>query len=170
MRPALAALLLACPLAVAAAATPAPQADPVSLFEGRSTGRGELTLLFGDARPFRVESHGRQQADGSFRLDQVVNFEGEAPRKRHWIIRPTGEQQFTFTLSDAAGPGTAVVEGKRLTLRYPVNRAGVRMEQVLEPLPDGQSIANTGTVRWLGIPIGHLRETITRDTPIDPAR
>lgn len=152
------ALLLAGPGAAAA-----PRADPAALFEGRTTGRGQLTPLFGRERPFRVRSKGRRQADGSFRLDQVVTFEGEAPRTRHWIIRPAGEGRYVFRLSDAAGPGTAVVDGARLTLRYPLTRGGVRMRQVLEPAPDGRTIANTGTVHWLGIPIGRLRETITRE-------
>lgn len=159
MRPSYIALLLVGPLAMAG---PPPRATPASLFDGHSSGRGELTLLFGHTRPFRVQSEGRRQADGSFRLDQVVTFEGEAPRARHWIIRPAGEGRFVFSLSDAAGPGTAVVEGARLTLRYPLARGGVRMQQVLEPAPDGRSIANTGTIRWLGIPIGRLSETITR--------
>jgi hypothetical protein len=160
MRRVIAVLLLACPLAVAA--PPTVRADPASLFDGRSTGHGELTLLFGRARPFRVESEGRRQSDGSFRLDQVVSFEGETPRARHWIIRPAGEGRFVFSLSDAAGPGTAVVDGSRLTLRYPLTRGGVRMRQVLEVSPDGRSIANTGSIRWWGIPIGRLTETIVR--------
>lgn len=176
MRHALAVLLLLCPPAVTAAPAPVPRADPAALFEGRSSGEGRLELLFGRDRSFRVESRGRRQADGSFRLDQVVAFEGEAPRMRHWIIRPAGAGRFVFTLSDAAGPGTAVVDGSRLTLRYPLARGGVRMRQVLELAPDGRSIANTGSIRWWGIPIGRLTETIvrradaaTRRTPGTPA-
>lgn len=160
MRFLIAMLLLICPLAVAAPTTN--RADPASMFDGRSTGHGQLALLFGRDRSFRVESEGRRQADGSFRLDQTVFFEGEAPRTRRWIIRPVGEGRFVFDLSDAAGPGTAVAQGSRLTLRYPLTRGGVRMRQVVDVSPDGRSIANTGRIRWLGIPIGRLSETIVR--------
>lgn len=163
MRHALVLLLLASPFA--AAAPPAARADPAALFEGLSTGQGQLRLGLGKPRPFRVQSEGRRQADGSFRLDQTVFFDGEAARTRHWEIRRVGEGRFVFSLSDAAGPGTAVVDGSRLTLRYPLTRSGLRMRQVLEVSADGRSIANIGSIRWLGIPVGRLTETIVRQAP-----
>lgn len=167
MRIAAAALLFAC-LSLPAAPS-VPRANPVVLFEGRSNGVGELRILRGRARPFRVESHGRHQPDGTFRLDQRVQFAGEPVRERHWILRRAPAGRYTFSLSDAAGSGTAAVEGDRLTLRYPLGR-GLSMRQVLEPAADGRRIANTGTVRWLGIPVGRLTETITRDASADHAR
>ena len=147
------------------AAPPAAPADPVALFEGRSTGSGQLKLMLGSPKPFRVESEGRRQADGAFRLEQRIDFEGEPSRTRFWIIRPALAGRYTFTLSDAAGPGTAEVEGTRFVLRYPLGR-GLSMHQVLEPSPRGDAIANTGTVRWLGIPVGRLTETIVRGAAV----
>lgn len=151
------------------AAPPVPVADPMVLFEGRSTGSGELRILRGRVRPFRVESEGRLQPDGTFRLDQRVHFEGEPVRQRHWILRRTAAGRYAFSLSDAAGAGTATVDGGRLMLRYPLGR-GLSMRQVLEPAADGRRIANTGTVRWLGLPVGRLTETITREASSGPAR
>lgn len=155
-------ILFALWVAPAAAQTGTVQAEPSVIFAGHSTGQGELQMLFARPRRFHVESEGQQQADGSFRLDQRVSFEGEAPRTRHWIIRAKGDGSFVFTLSDAAGPGTAVVEGRRLRLRYPVNRGGVTIRQVLDTAADGRSITNRGSIRWLGIPIGRLSEKIVR--------
>jgi hypothetical protein len=152
----MAALLAASSMARAA---PPTAVDPASLFEGRSEGRGTLTLGFGRPRPYTVENRGHRDADGTFRLDQVVRFEGEAPQPRHWVIRNDGEGRYTFTLSDAAGPGIATTDGRSLRLRY-APRHGLRMHQMLSRNADG-TIANAGTVRMLGIPVGHLSETIT---------
>lgn len=157
-------LLLASPSAFAA-----PPADPAALFAGHSTGEGRLKLLFQRARPFRVESHGHWQADRVFRLDQTITFEGDAPTTRFWLLHATAPGRYAFTLSDAAGPGTADAADGVLRLRYRVNRAGVHIAQVLVPAADGRTIANTGTVRWLGLPIGHLDETIRRVPEASPA-
>lgn len=148
------------------AAPPAPVADPVLLFSGRSTGVGELRILRGRPRPFRVESLGRHQPDGSFRLDQRLRFEDGPVRERHWILRQTAPGRYVFSLSDAAGMGTAEAHRGRLTLRYPLGR-GLSIRQVLVPTADGHRIANTGTIRWLGLPVGRLTETITREAPVD---
>jgi len=140
------------------AAPPAHAADPASLFEGRSEGRGTLRLGLGHARAYRVDNIGHREADGSFRLDQIVHFDGEPPQPRHWRIVPAGDGRYTFTLSDAAGPGVALADDARLRLRY-APRHGLRMHQVLERRSDG-AISNVGTIRLLGLPIGRLRETI----------
>jgi hypothetical protein len=39
------------------------------------------------------------------------------------------------------------------------------MNQELELLPDGKTIDNVGTITLLGIPVGHLHETIARRGP-----
>lgn len=133
---------------------------PERVFAGTSSGRGMLKLAWGQPRPFAVRSVGRMRADGVFRLDQDVTFEGKPLRSRHWLMRHDAAGRYAITLSDAAGPVTARIDGARLILRYPLERGGLVMHQVLDLLPDGR-IANRGTVRFWGIPIGHLRETIT---------
>ena len=157
MRTLLLLVLLAAP--AVRAAPPTADVDPAALFGGRSEGRGVLTFALGAPRRYRVDNVGHREPDGSFRLDQVVHFEGEPAQDRHWILRPDGAGRYVFTLSDAAGPGVAVVDDARLRLRY-APRHGLRMHQVLSRNADG-SIANTGTVRLLGLPIAHLVETIT---------
>ena len=50
---------------------------PHNGFSGHSEGNGKLRLFFGKQRLFHVESHGYDQADSTFRLDQTVTFEGQ---------------------------------------------------------------------------------------------
>jgi hypothetical protein len=132
------------------------------VFAGRSEGRGSLRLLAGKERAFRVESFGAMQSDGSFRLNQDVSFEGKPVQSRHWIMRQR-DGQSSVSLSDAAGPVTVRTEGRRLLLRYRLNRGGLVMHQRLELAADEKSVSNRGTIRFLGIPVGRLRETIQLD-------
>jgi hypothetical protein len=127
-------------------------------FGGASEGDGTLTLLFGKPRPYHVESYGHVLADGTFRLDQTVVFQGKPPTHRHWILSTVKPGEYTGTLSDAAGKVTGHTEGPRLTLRYRV-KGPLVMHQALEMKPDG-TIDNVGIVTLLGIPVGHLQETI----------
>lgn len=134
---------------------------PRNGFSGHSEGEGKLRLFFGKQRPFRVKSHGYEQADGTFRLDQTVTFEGQPSQKRFWILKTNGQNHFTGTLSDAAGTVTGSTNGSRLRLKYRV-KGPLIMHQTLELMPDGKTIDNVGKITLLGITIGHLHETITR--------
>ncbi len=134
---------------------------PQNGFSGHSEGNGKLRLFFGKRRPFHVESHGYDQADGTFRLDQTVTFEGQPSKERTWILKPIGQNHFTGTLSDAAGGVTGFTNGSRLQLKYRV-KGPLIMHQTLELLPDGKTIDNVGKITLLGITVGHLHETIKR--------
>lgn len=153
---------LAAGLALASMTLCAQDFVPREAFAGRSEGRGTLRVLLGDERPFRVESAGAEQPDGSFVLDQKEFFDGKPPQVRRWVIRDAGTGNYTFTLSDASGPGVAKAVGNRLELDYPLKRVGLTMHQVLELSADGRTIANDGRICLWGIPVGHLRETIRR--------
>lgn len=149
----------------------APPADvtftPQVGFGGISEGTGTLKLLFGAKRPYRVENYGHRLADGTFRLDQTVVFEGKAPKRRHWILSTVQPARYTGTLSDAAGPVTGHTEGRRLLLKYRLAGPLV-MHQSLEIMPDG-TIDNVGKITVLGIPIGHLQETIVSKGDATPS-
>lgn len=148
----------------ASQASPPADADPLAMFVGASQGRGTLKLGFGPARAYTVDNRGTRDADGTVRLAQVVHMPGVADHPRDWVIRPAGGGRYTFTLSDAVGPGVAVVDGARITLRF-APRHGVRLTQVLERSPDGATLSNHGRITVLGLPIGHLDETISRTSP-----
>lgn len=136
---------------------------PQSGFGGDSAGNGSLKLLFGKRRPFHVESRGIQQDDGIFRLEQTVSFQGDAPQDRVWLLTTISPHHYSATLSDAAGPVTGTSSGRHLSLKYRV-KGPLVMHQELELLHDGRTIDNVGTLTLLGIPVGHLHETITRKT------
>ncbi len=142
---------------------------PQSGFGGASEGDGTLTFVFGKPQPFHVESRGMQQADGTFRLEQTITFEGKPPRDRVWIMTEVSPNHYSARLSDAAGPVTATTSGPRLSLQYRA-KGPLVMHQELELMPDGKTIDNVGVITLFGIPVGHLRETITRKEPaITPA-
>lgn len=150
--------LLAMPAFAMAPATPSftPQAG----FGGSSQGHGTLRLLFAKPRPYRVQSQGHELADGTFRLDQTVVFQGKPPTHRHWILVTQQPGEYTGTLSDAAGSVTGHGEGSRLSLRYRL-KGPLVMHQTLNLMPDG-TIDNVGRITLLGVPVGHLHETIVR--------
>ncbi len=134
---------------------------PHNGFIGHSEGNGVIRLFFGKQRLFLVESHGYDQADGTFRLDQTVTFQGQPSQERTWILKTVRQNHYTGTLSDAAGRVTGITDGSRLQLKYRV-KGPLIMHQTLELMPDGKTIDNVGKITLLGIPVGHLHETITR--------
>ena len=140
------------------------QFTPQNGFAGESEGRGSLRLFLGKPRAFQVTSRGSEQGDGTFRLDQTINFQGEAPQERFWILHATGPNHYAATLSDAAGPVEGVTSGSHLSLRYRV-KGPLVMHQELELSADGRTIDNVGVITFFGVPVGRLHETITRKLP-----
>lgn len=140
---------------------------PQNGFGGESEGNGSLKLFLGKPRPFHVVSRGSEQRDGTFRLEQWVTFQGKPTRDRVWIITTVTPNHYSAKLSDAAGPATGSTSGARLSLQYRL-KGPLVMNQELQLLPDGKTIDNVGTIRLLGIPLGHLHETIVRKGPGTP--
>lgn len=133
---------------------------PEQVFAGRSQGKGELQLLMGKKQPFTVASLGTIRSDGRLSLTQDVQFEGKAVHSRSWVMWQSGPGRYSATLTDAAGPVVGRVEGNRLTLRYPLKRWGLVMHQTLDLTTDQKTLINSGSIRFLGISVGQLRETI----------
>ena len=146
------------------AAVPNLEFTPQNGFSGASEGNGSLELLFGKPQPFHVESHGSQQSDGTFRLQQQVTFQGKTPQSRVWNLTTVSPNRYSATLSDAPGPVTGSTSGPRLSLQYRV-KGPLVMHQELRLMPDGKTIDNVGVITLLGIAVGHLHETITRKDP-----
>ena len=126
-----------------------------------SEGNGSLKLLFGKPQSFHVESHGSQQSNGKFRLEQKVTFQGKRPQDRVWILTTVSPNHYSATLSDAPGPVTGSTSGRRLFLQYRVKGLLV-MHQELLLMPDGKTIDNVGVITLFGITVGELHETIAR--------
>ncbi len=134
---------------------------PQNGFSGHSEGNGKLRLLFAKQRLFHVESHGYDQPDGTFRLDQTVTFEDQPSQQRVWILKTIHQNHYTGALSDAAGTVTGFTNGSRLRLKYRLKGLLI-MHQMLELMADGKTIDNAGKITLLGITVGGLHETITR--------
>lgn len=133
---------------------------PELVFAGHSQGIGELRLLFGKPRAFTVESLGTAQADGRFRLEQKVKFQGKPVQSRAWVMQQTSPGHYSATLTEAVGPAVGHTQGSRLTLSYPLKRWGLVMHQTLDLSKDGRTVANFGSIRLFGVEVGELRETI----------
>lgn len=138
---------------------------PQSGFSGRSEGDGVLHLFFSN-KPFHVESHGFNRPDGSFQLDQSVQFTGRAAEERTWIIHSAVASRYTGTLTGAAGIVTGESSGLRLNLRYRI-KGPIVVHQTLTLSPDGKSIDNDGRITLLGIPIGSIHELIRRKDKVE---
>jgi len=140
---------------------------PAAGFGGGTHGEGRLHLLFRKAQPYRVDSSGTLAPDGRFLLDQDVVFQGKPSRHRSWVIHETRPLRYSGSLSDAAGPVAGRAEGNRLVLEYRL-KGPLHMHQTLTRSADGRSLDNVGRITLLGIPVGWLRETITRTGEATP--
>ena len=153
-------VLLPLLLLLPAADAPTPVFDPITFFQGRTQGRGELKIVLRARQSIAVEGTGRVEPDGTLVLSQLVTQGTAAPRAREWRIRRTAPGRYAGTLSDATGPVSGVSEGRVLTLRFAGE--GVAIEQVLTLADDGRSARNILTARKLGLRVARLDETITR--------
>lgn len=125
-------------------------------------------MLTGRRLSLQVEGHGHIEADGSFRLDQVVTFEDGAVEKRTWRLVKRHPGTYTGTVSDADGPVSAEATGNRFHLRYLVRQPAVHMEQYLYLQPDGRTILNLATITVIGQPWARLTEEIVRVDDPEP--
>ena len=145
---------------------PAAAENPTLRFEvffaGHTQGKGTLELLTGRRLSLQVEGHGNIEADGSFRLDQVVTFEDGVVERRTWRLVKRDQRSYTGTLSNADGAVSAEATGNRFHLRYLVRQPAVYMEQYLYLQPDGRTILNQATITVIGQPWARLTEEITR--------
>lgn len=140
-----------------------PQMRPEVFFTGATHSFGVLENRSGaPVKVFRVDGQGAAQADGMFRLDQTVTFDGQPPQRRTWLMRPTGPHAYRATLTDASGEVTGEAYGALFHLHYPY-KSLARMEQWLYLQPDGRTVLNEATVTVAGVVIARLSERISRD-------
>lgn len=139
-----------------------PRFDPESFFAGRTEGKGELKLKFGDDESIRVTSSGSLAKDGTLVLDQTIFRPGKKPQDRQWRLRSKGNGRYTGTLSDARTPVEAEVRGNALHIAYVQEEGGVKIEQALYLAPDGRSAQNRTEIRKFGMTVGTVTETIRK--------
>ena len=134
--------------------------DPITFFEGRTHGEGELRKLFAKPVHVSVDSIGRRVAGGLI-LDQTIRKAGEPPSTRRWTISRAGKNRYTGTLTEAVGPVTAQVVGARAEIAYSM-RHNLKVEQQLAVQADGKSVLNRLTVHKFGVQVATLTETIEK--------
>ena len=140
-----------------------PQMRPEVFFAGATHSFGVLETRSGaPAKIFHVDGHGAAQADGTFRLDQTVTFDGQPPQRRTWLMRPTGPHAYRARLTDASGEVIGEAYGALFHLHYPY-RSLARMEQWLYLQPDGRTVLNEATMTVAGVVVARLSERISRD-------
>lgn len=149
-------------LAAQIAAVPAPGFRPDLFFAGRTQGVGTVRIATSSRpRALTVKGVGRIQPDGSVVLDQDVTIDGKTTTRR-FALRRVSAIVWQGTLTDASGLVRATVTGNRLSLAYPMKRAGMRMTQTVTLQPDGRTALNRARVTLLGIGVAQIEETITR--------
>ncbi len=140
-----------------------PTLRPERFFSGATGSSGVLQSRSGaPTHRFGVEGSGTSLADGTFRLEQRVTFEGKEAETRTWTLRRLDDHRYTATLTDAVGPVEAEAYGDLFHLVYAMKSPfGGRMEQWMYLQPDGRTIVNEATVSVFGIVVAHLSERIT---------
>ena len=116
-----------------------------------------------EVTPVAIRSHGEGHVDGdgTLVLDQSVQEDGAAPKRREWRLREDRSGHCTGTVSDGLGPVDGTLVGNQLHLRYKL-KGGLNIEQWLSFDPGGRSASNRITVRKLGFSVASLNETIRK--------
>lgn len=141
-----------------------PGFDATEFFTGATRGEGTLTYRSGKTdQTFSVMSEGSWNADGEFVLKQIIDWSDGDRQLRTFVLTPDGEGRLTGHFAGSEDEVSLWVEGDTAYLehRLPGLPFGyIRQEMVLSA--DGRSLANSGTVRVLGMPVRHLEETISK--------
>ena len=155
------------PAACAISAPPSPIAAsapafmPGAFFSGQTEGRGSLKKMLSSRESVLVHGTGFMRPDGTLILDQTVDEQGKAPKKREWQISQVAPGRYAGTLTDATGPVVGEVTGNRLHLRFKM-KGGLTADQWLM-LERGARVAqNHMTFRKFGMVVATLDETIRK--------
>lgn len=134
---------------------------PERFFVGRTAGSGTIRVVLSGQHSFRVRSVGRLDRSGALLLEQTVQEEGKAVRRRTWRLVRSGTNRISGTLSDARGPVSGEIAGRVLSLRYAPAEGGT-VDQRITFHPNGRTAENRMTIRRFGVPVATVEETIRR--------
>jgi uncharacterized protein DUF3833 len=148
-------------IVLAAGASAQQPFDPVAFFTGPTRGQGELKEMIGKAKRTVTVSVGHVDKDGWLVIDQKVSVAGDPVRQRQWRLKQVAPGKFRGTISDAKGPVEAEVSGQTGRIRY-IMKGGIKVEQVLTPLPGGRALDNRATFRKFGVKVATLTERIEK--------
>lgn len=157
----LSALIVAALSGVATAASAEkPHLDLIDFFTGRTHAVSEIKIAF--RRPLGHVTHsvGRRAANGDLILVDTVKEEGKPRKERRWVMRRSGPNRFTGSMSEAVGPVQITVDGIRATIRYKM-KGGISIDQRLTKR-DQKTLLNHVSARKLGIRLGRLEGTVRK--------
>jgi hypothetical protein len=156
----LVAALLATAIVAGPAAAEPRKLDMAAFFSGRTHSENVLKIAFKQPKRLIVDSVGRVEGKDLVLID-TVREEGEAVRIRKWVMRPTGPNGYTGTLSDALGPVQVQVAGDTATIRY-VMKSGLKVEQKLQLRADGKSLSNQTVAKKFGMKFARVEGTVRK--------
>lgn len=148
-------------LAAQAPAAHAPATPLERFFVGRTEGAGTVHVLLSGRHAVRHRSVGRIDRAGALTMDELLEEEGKAPRRRIWRLVRAGGDRIGGTISDARGPVTGSVSGNVLRLRYRLAE-GPSVEQRITLQAGGRSAANHMIFRRFGIVVARVEQVIRR--------
>lgn len=142
-------------------ADPGPTLDMIQFFTGRTHGENVIKIAFHGPHKLIVDSVGGRNKEGEFVLIDNVQEEGKPARKRTWVMRPSGANHFTGSLSDAIGPVEVSVSGDSASIRYTMRDGHLGIDQQLKLRRDG-SLANHVVARKFGIKAAQIDGSIRK--------
>lgn len=139
----------------------AQQLDPMHFFEGRTESIGTVKIAMQKAFRSRAVGKGEILPDGSLRLVQRIEDQGQLPKERRWRIRKVGAGRYSGTMSEAKGPVAVEEIGGRYRFHFRME-GSVSVEQWLTPAPDYRSAQSKITIRKYGVLVGRSEAVIRK--------
>ena len=135
--------------------------DPLRFFEGRTESVGTVKLAM--AKPYRSRAIGTGEIlpDGSLKLVQRIEDQGQQPRHRRWHMRQVAPGRFSGTMSEARGPVTAEEVDGRFRFRFRME-GNVAVEQWLTPINGGRAAKSHVSIRKYGVRVGSSEAVIRK--------
>ena len=155
---ALAALAVSVP---SASADPGPKLDMVAFFTGKTHAENVMKIVLKKPSRLVVDSIGGKGDRGDFVLIDTVKEEGKPERTRKWVMRPSGPNRFTGSLSDATGPVDVTVDGDEALILYTM-KGGLKVRQQMKLLGDGKTLSNQVVVKKFGLKFASVEGKIRK--------
>lgn len=130
-------------------------------FVGRTTSTGTANIIMQGNRTVRDQGRGRIERGNILVLEQVVEEEGQAPRRRTWRLLRTADNRITGTITGARGPVTGEVRGNVIHLNYQ-SVDGPAVEQWIALAPDRRTARNRMVFTRMGMTVATVDTVIRR--------